>query len=207
MAGRRPVLGGGGGSELSTTHQTGDNVFFDSDNGGDAISELEATAGSRMKAMEVIESGDAASADTVENMSEVCDESNASDARITSWLVFKTVMMRARRPRPDEVALAPAELRFAGLPREFWLALDAPSRHYIRRRSGKVKFGKLLMKTISFVMWNLVGDLERAGLDFDLEELKNAVERSCLLPWFIFEDHEEGWRRLWIDLSYQLEQR
>lgn len=199
-----PVLGGGGGSPQSTTHQTGDKEYFDSEHGGDVISELKATAVSHMKTVEAL---DAEAAGTAENMSEVCDEFNASDARITSGLVFKTIMERARRPRPDEVADMPAELRVAGLPREFWLALDAPSRHYLKRRAGKIKSRKLLLKAIGFVVWNLVGDLERAGLNFNLEELQNAVKRSCLLPWYFFEDHEEGWRHLWLDLSYKLEQR
>eukprot|EP00966_Prymnesium_polylepis_P283141 6542370-Prymnesium_polylepis.3 len=88
-----------------------------------------------------------------------------------------------------------------GLPLVFWLALDAKSRHWVKRRCGKYNSFKLMFKVIGFVLWNLRLDLQRAGLELDLETLKIAVEESGLLDRadvYFLENYQDRWDSLWV---------
>lgn len=115
-------------------------------------------------------------------------------------LCHELVAERADRPRLEAVGEKPRQMYAAGLPLLFWHALDAPARHWVKRRCGNYKPIKLMLKAIGFVMWNLFGDLHRLGILIDLDTLKAAVEESYLLPDHLLQSDafRDRWDLLWV---------
>ena len=129
------------------------------------------------------------------------DRASATDDEILAKMCFDLVSARAERARVEAVGEKPREMYRIGLPLIFWLALDAKSRHWVKRRCGKYNPHKLMFKVIGFVLWNLMLDLQRAGFEPDLETLKIAVEESGLLEQadvYFLENYQDRWDALWV---------
>jgi hypothetical protein len=129
------------------------------------------------------------------------DRASAADDKILAKMCFDLVSARAERARVEAVGEKPREMYRVGLPLIFWLALDAKSRHWVKRRCGKYNSHKLMFKVIGFVLWNLMLDLQRAGFEPDLEMLKIAVEESGLLERadvYFLENYQDRWDALWV---------
>jgi len=136
---------------------------------------------------------------SLEGANDRSDET-ATEEKSLAQLCFELVSARADRARVEAVGDRPRELIKAGLDPRFWLALDSRTRHWIKRRVGSYNSGKLEMKAIGFVLWNLMSDLQRAGFEPDLETLKTAVEESGLLPAYFDKESSFGkrWNLLWV---------
>ena len=197
MAKEGPTTGSGVGSPLSTAHQTGERCSFDSEEGQN-VSELEGAAGSHFMEADHSEAADPAAADAAVQEAADGGDTNITIDKEMIKLVSELVSKRAWRRRSEDVGSMPAVLRSADLPLVFWAALDASSRHYIKRRIGKIKPKKLMQKAVGFVLYNMICDLERAGHDIPLNTLKDAVRRSDLLPLYFFDCYEQEWNELWV---------
>ncbi|KAL1510613.1 hypothetical protein AB1Y20_006914 [Prymnesium parvum] len=76
-------------------------------------------------------------------------------------IVISILSQLAQRPRAEPVGDMPAILRQHGLFELFWQALDAATRHCVKRRVGKYRATKLVMKVIGFNLWNVLEVLQR----------------------------------------------
>lgn len=136
---------------------------------------------------------------SLEGANDHSDETSTEEKSLAQ-LCFELVSARADRARVEAVGDRPRELIKAGLDPRFWLALDSSTRHWIKWRVGSYNSGKLEMKAIGFVLWNLMSDLQRAGFEPDLETLKTAVEESGLLSAYFDKESSFGkrWNLLWV---------
>ncbi|KAL1498659.1 hypothetical protein AB1Y20_013972 [Prymnesium parvum] len=112
-------------------------------------------------------------------------------------IVISILSQLAQRPRAEPVGDMPAILRQHGLFELFWQALDAATRHWVKRRVGKYRATKLVMKVIGFNLWNVLEVLQRKGFiaDVGVGRLKTAVEH--IVPEWVPEgEHAMAWHAL-----------
>ena len=82
---------------------------------------------------------------------------------------------RADRPREDPVGDMPVELREYGLLNVWWQSLDAPSRHYIKRRVGKIRPKKLVLKLLDIASMQVAEDLGLIRVEADFKAVQQAL--------------------------------
>ena len=131
-----------------------------------------------------------ASAELIQATADACGTIVGDDGEIVtitedelSDLVIALFYRRADRPRAEPVSEMPAELQRLGLLTAWWLAVDAPTRHYIKRRIGKYRASKLVLNILAFASWQLMADLERAGVSTRHAAVWKALR--CMLPGWV----------------------